>query len=127
MNERAELKCFNCGGKGHVATRCPSKTLAAMGTHDQRISQGGEKRLTCKGMVEQTPVEDIVLDTGCSRTMVQAVLVPETKVSTSKMVTIWCAHGQVEQYPTAKVEILVKGVHITVEAAVCKTLPVSVL
>ena len=28
-NERAELKRFNCGEKGHDATRCPSKVLAA--------------------------------------------------------------------------------------------------
>ena len=34
---------------------------------------------------EQTPVKDTVLDTGCSRTMVQAVLVPETKIISSSI------------------------------------------
>ena len=34
-----------------------------------------------------------------------SAIVPETKVSTSKMVTILCAHEHAEQYPMAKVEI----------------------
>ena len=101
--------------------RCPNKKLAALGTHDDRLMHGGERKLTCEGMVGLTPVDDIVLDTGCSRTMVRAVLIPEAKISTTTMVTIWCAHRQVEQYPTAEEEIQVRGACITVEAAVCKT------
>ena len=42
-------------------------------------------------------------------------------------VTIWCAHGDNALYPLAKVDLVVEGVLLSVEAAVSKTLPVSVL
>lgn len=69
--------------------------LAAIGTNDDGLMHGGKKKQTCEDMVGLTPVDDIVEDTGCSRTMVRAALLPEAKVSMTKMVTIWCAHGQV--------------------------------
>ena len=42
-------------------------------------------------------------------------------------VTIQCAHGDNALYPLAKVDLVVKGVPLSVEATVSKTLPVSVL
>ena len=60
--ERKEIECFNCGKKGHIAMHCPSKSLFC-GTRF-----GGA--VTRKGRMDGKEVSDILLDTGCSRTMV---------------------------------------------------------
>ena len=74
--------------------------------------------------MEGREVKDIVLDTGCSKTIVHHSLVPEKKLVTGEAVTIRCAHGDSVLYPLANVDLVVDGVPLTVEAAV---LPVSVL
>ncbi len=72
-------------------------------------------------------VDDILLDTGCSRTLVRRELVKPQKFVERKSVEIQCAHGDTTPYPVAKVDLSVEGREITVEAAVSDTLPQSVL
>ena len=79
------------------------------------------------GRVEGIHVDQIVFDTGCSRTMVRRDLVPENKLIEGDAVTIQCAHGDTVLYPVAQVELQVDGVPVCVEAAVSKSLPVQVL
>ena len=71
-------------------------------------------------------VKDILLDTGCTRTLVHQKLIPREK-KTSGEVIIRCAHGDEVSYPLAQVEIAVGGQVLAVEAGVSRTLPVSVL
>ena len=78
-------------------------------------------------MVEGSTVENILLDTGCSRTLVRSDLVRQEKIIEGEVVTICCAHGDTVLYPVASVELEVEGRHITVEAAVSDTLPMAVL
>ena len=80
-----------------------------------------------RGVVEGRYVGDILLDTGCSRTLVRRALVPDKKMQEGDVVTIRCAHGDTVLYPVAEVEVEVGGRRIQVEAAVSDTLPVSVL
>ena len=77
--------------------------------------------------MEGIHVDQIVLDTGCSRTMVRRDLVPENKFIEGDAVTIWCAHGDTVLYPVAQLELQVDGVPVCVEAAVSQSLPVQVL
>ncbi|MGJ8945896.1 hypothetical protein AB9K17_23690, partial [Salmonella enterica subsp. enterica serovar Kentucky] len=72
-------------------------------------------------------VREIVLDTGCKRTMVCQELVPPQNVVEGDVATIRCAHGDTVLYPLAKVQMEIDGIPIEVEAAVSTTLPVSVL
>ena len=58
------------------------------------------------GKVEGRKVTDILLDTGCSRTVVRQDLVPEQKKVEGEAVAICCAHGDTVLYPLAQVEIL---------------------
>ena len=79
------------------------------------------------GTVEGHAVDNILLDTGCSRTLVHKKLVPEEKVQDAEAVAIHCAHGDTVLYPLAKISLVVGGRPIEVEAAISETLPMSVL
>ena len=72
-------------------------------------------------------VEDIVLDTGCSRTLVRGDLVSKENLILGRAITVQCAHGDVVMYPVASVEIEIQGNTFTVEAGVSDRLPQSVL
>ncbi|KAL5517748.1 hypothetical protein EMCRGX_G003357 [Ephydatia muelleri] len=82
---------------------------------------------TRAGLVEGRKVNDIVLDTGCSKTLVHHDLVLQKKLLPGEAVTIQCAHGDNVLYPVANVNLVVDGVPLVVESAVSKSLPVSVL
>ena len=60
------IHCYNCGKKGHISRNCPSNALCCM-----EWEEVGLKR---SGIVEGTKVRDIMLDTGCTRTMVRGDL-----------------------------------------------------
>ena len=49
-------------------------------------------------MVEGKSVSDILLDTGCSRTMIRKDLVPASRYLEGDAVTIRCAHGDITLY-----------------------------
>ena len=72
-------------------------------------------------------MESIVLDTGCSRTLVRSNLIPQDKVLEGEVVAIRCAHGDTVLYPLALVHLEINGQHIDVEAALSDTLPMPVL
>ena len=60
------------------------------------------------GMVEGKKVEDILLDTGCSRTMVHQKLVAKENIQDADVVAIQCAHGDTVLYPLANVSLVVE-------------------
>ena len=69
------------------------------------------------GKVEGQEVTNILLDTGCSRTMVRRNLVAMEKVIVVKVATITYAQGDTKLHPLALAEVELDGVHIQVEAA----------
>ena len=98
------------GGKGHeVGSRCVGIST------------------TRTGKVEGGDVHDIVLDTGCSHTMIHQDLIPVDKKIPGEAVTVRCSHGHVTLYPLADVHVQVDGIEFTIRAALSQTLPVSVL
>ena len=62
------------------------------------------------GSVEGQAVKSILLDTGCSKTLVRRDLVPEGRLVDGKAVTIRCAHGDTVLYPVANVTMEVEGI-----------------
>ena len=70
--------CYNCGGRGHTSRQCLSDAFFC--EIRKSISYCGRKKparqlFCCEGLVEGQFVNDIVLDTGCSRTLVRGDLV----------------------------------------------------
>ena len=80
-----------------------------------------------KGLVDGTPVTNILLDTGCIRTMMREELVAENKLLPGEAVTVLCTHRDTVLYPLANVTIEVEEIKFPITAAVSMGLPVSVL
>ena len=62
-------------------------------------------------------MERILLNTGCSKTLVRKELIQKKKVLEGEAVTIQCAHGDTVLYPVAKVQMSVDGKVVDVKAA----------
>ena len=125
-----EVECYNCHQKGHIATRCPAAVLycgVEKRAHGRGLGVRPKSEVYRSGRVEGQSVEKVLLDTGCSRTMVRQDLVPQCKILEGDAVTVRCAHGDTVLYPLAEVELEVDGLSIHVEAAVSESLPVAVL
>ena len=127
--DQNSVKCYNCRQRGHISTKCPSAALFCKLEQQSPVRQSGVKATSvCRSeQVEGIQVNQIVLDTGCSRTMVRRDLVPGHKLIEGDAVTIWCAHGDTVLYPVAQLELQVNGVPVCVEAAVSESLLVQIL
>ena len=128
-----EVRCFNCGRSGHIAMRCPNNALFCRGVQERAATnvepQSRSKPcrgVTRSGMVNGNLVGDILLDTGCSTTLVRRDLVSDERLRKGE-VTVRCAHGDTTTYPLAEVAIEVQGIHFKGNVGVSTTLPVSVL
>ena len=127
------VRCFTCQQIGHYSTQCPRNAALYCDGERQRKKGGVQwkKRLQDQGVTRcgticGTPVKDILLDTGSTRTLVKKDLVPRNRMVDGE-VAIRCAHGNTIVYPLADVEIKIEGQCFTVQAGVSDTLPVSVL
>ena len=110
------IHCYNCGKKGHISWNCPSNALCCM-----EWEEVGLKR---RGTVERTEVRDIMLETGCTRTMVRGDLISKDKILEGKSVVVRWAHGDTVLY---QVCMEVDGCVINTVAVVSHTLPLAVL
>ena len=79
------------------------------------------------GKVERQTVNDIVLDTGHTWTMVRQDILPADHKVTGQTVQLRSAHGDITTYPLADIQLQISGVELSVTAVVSKNLPVSVL
>ena len=80
-----------------------------------------------EGVVNGFLVDDLLLDTGCSKTIVQRDLVGEEQWLEQESTIIQCAHGDAIAYSLATMELEIQGKPVLVNAAVSDSLPQSVL
>ena len=96
------------------------------------LCRGGRKErrrreVTRTGKIEGKTVDDILLDTGCSRTLIHKDHVPDEKLLEGEAIAIQCAHGDTVLYPMAELEVEIEGHLCQVQAAVADRLPYSML
>ena len=108
--------------------------LSSLWTHVHELPGQGQlllwrlgRSVVRVGKVEGAVVSEVVLDTGCSRTMVRRDLVPEENLLPGEAVTVLCAHGDAMLYPLAYVDMEVEGMQLRTKAAIAKELPVAAL
>ena len=118
-----KVECFNSGKRGRGSRYCPNNALFCAGHGRKKL----EKEMQRSGVVNGQKVQDIVLDTGCSQTMVHSSLIPSDQLLEGDGVVVRCVHGDAAVYPLCKVRIELEGHSIQVVAAVSETLPTSVL
>ena len=129
-----QVVCHNCNEKGHFSSQCPANALMCT---TRRVHSHGSTVVTCgsgsvrpgvhqSGRIEDAKVEDILLDTGCSRTIVHESYVPKSKYVAGEAVAICCAHGDTVMYPITIIDV-VSSIPLQVEAVVSTSLPVSML
>ena len=90
--EQNNVKCYNCGQQGHIFTKCPSGASFCRPEQPKLESTAYQlsfrQPFVCQsGQVEGNNVEQIVLDTSSSQTMVRQDLVPEGKIIEGDAVT----------------------------------------
>ena len=72
-------------------------------------------------------MNDLLLDTGSSKTIVRRDLVGEEQWLEGESTIIQCPHGDAIAYPLAEVQLHIQGKSMLVRAAVLDTLPQSAL
>ena len=117
-----DIECFNCHKKGHYSCNCPSNALFCTGQQINRkrtrVCESKKNGVTKSGIIEGKAMNDILLDTGCSRTLIHKQHVPKEKMLEGEAVPIQCAHGDTVLYPLAQVKIEIDGKSFEVQAAV---------
>ena len=122
---KEQLTCYHCHKRGHIAMECPDKACLCQQT---KLQNGVlAKQLERPGKVGDHDVTKIVLDTGCTRTLVRRDWVSQDQFIEGAVVPIRCAHGDTVVYPLALVDITLGGCAVQVEAAVSETLPLDAL
>ena len=124
-SRQAVLRCYTCDGKGHTSKPCPSKALFCGNRNKPRGAVEGT--VLRQGVVNGFLVDDLLLDTGCSKTIVQRDLVGEEQWLGGESTIIQCAHGDAIAYLLAAIELEIQGKSVLVNTAVSDTLPQSVL
>ena len=95
---------------------------------DSRESTTGSSATTfhIPGVVEGRNVP-VLVDTGCSHTLVRDDLVDPGKLDPEATVRVRCCHGDTRTYPTADVQVTIDGVDHHVRAGVLPDLPQPIL
>ena len=134
-NSKGERRCFQCGKYGHLMFNCPNKSvpptsgagriLYAKGCDEVAWNERSRKYLR-RGNLDGRAVQMLV-DSGCSQTMVSARLVDAPKISSEEKVPILCAHGDTVLYPTAVVKLQTGPWKRESRVVVAPNLPVDVL
>ena len=109
-NNQGDKKCFQCGKFEHLMYSCPEHqwrdtkpALSGKGCNEIAWNKGNQKLLQ-RGMLNGKPVQ-MLIDTGCTKTMVSADYLSADCLDHSNKERILCVHGDEVCYPTIEVRL----------------------
>ena len=128
---RRDIRCYHCNGVGHMMAHCPRKREQAAarprGLFGKSCAWNTEShKYLQRGSIDGKAVQ-MLIDTGCDRTMVASNVVNQAKVDLKKKVPVLCIHGNTVIYPTATVELQIGEWRRSATVVVAPELPVAVL
>ncbi|XP_078600405.1 uncharacterized protein LOC144875346 [Branchiostoma floridae x Branchiostoma japonicum] len=125
---RVVKKCYNCNSPEHLARACPQVRQPIEPSQGTSLyaNNGKVTGYEYEGEVEGTPVT-MLLDTGSTQTFVHNDLVHPMKIMPDAQGGIKCIHGDIQNYPTAKVAIKVGNTTYALKAKVSQNLPRPVI
>ena len=124
-SRQAVLRCYTCDGKDHTSKQCPSKALFCGNRNKPRGAVEGT--VLRQGVVNGFLVDDLLLDTGCSKTIVRRDLVGEEQWLKGESTIIQCVHEYAFAYLLATIELEIQEKPALVNTGVSDTFPQSVL
>ena len=140
--ERDGVRCYKCQEFGHIVAQCPVKAALYCGERGESEDSFAGAALDMQtpdtkaerdcsvyrcGTVEGAPVSDILLDSGCTQTLVRKSLVPASAERINPDAYVSCVHGDVESFHRAKVRMTVGGRSLCLVVGVVDNLPTSVM
>lgn len=133
QSKKDDRRCYKCNRRGHIAADCrsefakPKKGYLSKGNVYQRNElDPGLAQYRQRGTINGKNVL-MLRDTGCTKTLVHARLVPKKCIIPTKWVDICLADGSSKRLPLAKVHISVQGKQGYMEVGIVETLPENVL
>ena len=114
----AEIVCFKCNRKGHLARACTEKSL--------HVQEECEKIRFFGGEVNGQPVKRMQIDSGASRTIIDRSLLSQKDIG-QESIRVTFGNGTGGEYPLATVKVKFYGEEYDVKAAVVQDLAEEVL
>ena len=119
-DQKANKTCYKYRQRGHFMRECKEEAFACKPTQVTPPNT-----YTCTGWVNGRPA-DIKLDTQCSRTLVNKVLVDNSQLN-RREITLCIANGEIMKLPLADVKVEIEGETYHLEVGVSDKLPAKVL
>ena len=100
-NRYANVRCFNCGEKGHTRPNCTQRKFS-----EQKIRQcfddADEFAPFCSGTINGSNVSTILRDTGCTCVVVSSKVLPNIKPSNYPKLKLTDYLGRSDEFPVVR-------------------------
>uniref|UniRef100_A0A8C1GUB2 Gypsy retrotransposon integrase-like protein 1 n=1 Tax=Cyprinus carpio TaxID=7962 RepID=A0A8C1GUB2_CYPCA len=113
---RSGPACWRCGDPEHFVDRCPVMEVGTVirvpDVPQAAPGQAGRYQIPVSIKGSTYPA---LVDSGCNQTSIHQSLIQPATLDTSRVVKVWCVHGDVVEYPVVPVIIQFRGQKHSVE------------
>ncbi|RWS21370.1 blastopia polyprotein-like protein [Leptotrombidium deliense] len=131
---RDDIVCYRCNEKGHISTECPQRRQTIQRTAERMVTncimttKWPSKGITVVDATAFGKQYDVMVDSGCERTVVRKSAVPkEFTIDAADGQKLKVVENEVSVLGTVKVAIEINGFKGSVTAAVVERSPFEVI